>query len=147
MSDALDLLTADHEMARSLFSEFRDAKDADDHDEMRSLQAQIFAELETHTRIEEDIFYPAVRDLDVPELTETVDEGIQEHHIVKVLMREIADLSDADIFAAKMTVLIENVEHHADEEESDLFPQVREHMSADELDRLAEELDAAKSSV
>ena len=88
-----------------------------------------------HTRIEEDIFYP-VRDLGDDELTDTVTEGLQEHHVVKVLMREIRELSDEDIFEAKMTVLIENVEHHADEEESELFPELREKMSEERLDEL-----------
>lgn len=146
MSDAIDLLTADHDKVRTLFGEFKTAKEADDHEEMRSLQAQIFDELDTHTRIEEDIFYPAVRKLDVDELQESVDESLQEHHVVKLLMREIGELSDPDVFVAKMTVLIENVEHHADEEESDMFPPVREHMSNEELDRLAEELEAAKTA-
>lgn len=145
MPDAIDVLVADHDKVRALFGEFRDAKDADDHHEMQALQAKIFDELETHTQIEEDVFYPAVRNLDVAELTESVDESIQEHHVVKVLMREIADLSEPDIFAAKMTVLIENVEHHADEEESDMFPPVRENMSADDLDRLGDELTSARS--
>ncbi len=144
MSDATEVLTDDHDKVRTLFEEFEAAKEADDEQRMRSVQQQIFTELETHTRIEEEIFYPAVRDLDVDELTELIDESGQEHHVVKVLMREIADVSTMDVFAAKMTVLIENVRHHADEEESEMFPKLREHMPQDELDRLGKELVAAK---
>jgi hemerythrin superfamily protein len=142
--DAIRLLTEDHDTVRKLFEEFRTASETEDEQRERQLQEQIFEELQTHTRIEEDIFYPAVKALDVDELTETVDEGVQEHHVVKVLMREIADLSDHDVFVAKMTVLIENVEHHAEEEESELFPELRERMGDERLEELGQELAAAK---
>jgi hemerythrin superfamily protein len=142
--DAIELLTNDHDAVRKLFDEFRAAAEAEDEDRQRQLQRRIFDELETHTRIEEDIFYPAVRDLGVDDLTETIDEGIQEHHVVKVLMREIDDVKGQDVFVAKMTVLIENVEHHAEEEESELFPDLRDHMDAARLDELGSELTAAK---
>jgi hemerythrin superfamily protein len=144
--DAIELLTSDHDEVREMFEQFRTAKEAGDAEEMRSLQQQIFDELETHTRIEEDIFYPAVQALGVENLTETVAEGIQEHHVVKVLMREIRELSDQEIFEAKMTVLMENVEHHAEEEESEMFPDLREHMSEQQLDELGSELQAAKAA-
>jgi hemerythrin superfamily protein len=144
--DAIELLTSDHDEVREMFEQFRAAKEAKDTEQMRSLQQQIFDELETHTRIEEDIFYPAVQELGVEDLTETVSEGVQEHHVVKVLMREIRDLSDQEIFEAKMTVLMENVEHHAEEEESEMFPDLREHMSDQRLDELGSELQAAKTS-
>jgi hemerythrin superfamily protein len=143
--DALELLTTDHQKVRELFDEFRTAKEADDEQTMQRLRQQIFEELQTHTRIEEDIFYPAVKALDVEELTEVVDEGIQEHHVVKVLMREIEGLSDMTIFESKMTVLMENVEHHADEEESEMFPDVREHMDDQRLMELGTELEDAKA--
>jgi hemerythrin superfamily protein len=142
--DAIKVLTADHDLVRELFSKFRAAKESDDHDTMRKLQHEIFHELETHTRIEEDIFYPAVKNLS-DDLSESVDESLQEHHVVKVLMREIEPLSDPDVFVAKMTVLIENVEHHADEEESDMFPEIRDRLSSEQLDELGAELEAAKS--
>jgi hemerythrin superfamily protein len=144
--DAIELLTSDHDEVRAMFEQFRTAKEAENTEQMRSLQEQIFEELETHTRIEEDIFYPAVQALGEEELSEIVGEGIQEHHVVKVLMREIRDLSDQEIFEAKMTVLMENVEHHAEEEESEMFPDVREHMSDQRLEELGSELRAAKAS-
>ena len=143
--DAIELLTADHDTVRELFDQFRAAHESGDEQRQRDLQKQIFDELETHTRIEEDIFYPAVKALDVDDLTETVDEGVQEHHVVKVLMREIPDLRDNDVFVAKMTVLIENVEHHAEEEEKEMFPDLREQMDQQRLDELGRELEAAKS--
>ena len=60
-------------------------------------------------------------------------------------MREIADITGEDVFVAKMTVLIENVEHHADEEESEMFPQVRSHMGDEALEELGRTLADAKS--
>jgi hemerythrin superfamily protein len=142
--DAIELLITDHEKVRDLFAQFRDAKESEDHASLTSLQKQIFDELETHTRIEEDIFYPAVKNLS-DDLSESVDESLQEHHVVKVLMREVEALSEPDVFVAKMTVLFENVEHHADEEESDMFPDVRERLSTGQLEELGAQLEAAKS--
>ena len=142
--DAIELLTADHDEVRGLFEQFRQAMEAEDMDRMKDLQRQIFAELETHTRIEEEIFYPAVRDADEEELGEEVDEGVQEHHVVKVLMREIEEVSGDDTFQAKMKVLMENVEHHADEEEEEMFPDVREQFDQARLDELGAEMEAAK---
>lgn len=142
--DAIKLLSSDHDEVRGLFDQFRTAKEANDSEQMHILQRQIFDELDAHTRIEEEIFYPAVKALGDDDLIETVTEGVQEHHVVKVLMREIRELSDDDVFAAKMTVLIENVEHHADEEESELFPELRVRMGQERLDELGSELEAAK---
>jgi hemerythrin superfamily protein len=142
--DAIELLTKDHNEVRGLFEQFKQAKEAEETDRMRQIQKEIFSELETHTRIEEDIFYPAVRDLDDEDLTETVAEGIQEHHVVKVLMREIEDVSGDETFESKMAVLIENVEHHADEEEKELFPELRTKLGEPRLQELGAEMEAAK---
>ena len=142
--DAIELLKADHDKVRGLFEEFKQAKEADESDRMRELQQQIFSELETHTRLEEDIFYPAVRELDEEDMTETVAEGIQEHHVVKVLMREVDEVKGDETFESKMTVLIENVEHHADEEEDELFPELRERVTQEWLDDIGAQMEAAR---
>ena len=142
--DAIEVLKADHDEVRGLFEQFRQAHESEDMERMRDLQQQIFSELEVHTRIEEDIFYPAVREADEEALGEDVDEGIQEHHVVKVLMREIESVSGEATFVAKMTVLMENVEHHVEEEETEMFPEVRDKMSSEQLEQLGAELEAAK---
>ena len=142
--DAIELLKKDHDEVRALFEQFRQAGEAEDSDRMRELQEQIFEELEKHTRIEEDIFYPAVRAADEEELGDTVAEGVQEHHVVKVLMREIEDVSGDDTFQAKMKVLMENVEHHADEEEEEMFPDVRQQFDQARLEELGQEMEAAR---
>src|SRR5215207_6018972 len=111
--DAIDLLTHDHDEVRALFERFRNAHEQEDSDEMRTVASSIFEELEVHTTIEEEIFYPAVHDQS-EDLAEVVDEGLQEHHVVDVLMNEARELQVGDeAWVAKVTVLMENVEHHA----------------------------------
>jgi hemerythrin superfamily protein len=145
--DALQLLTADHNRVRGLFTRFRAAHEAEDTAQMALLAAKIFEELEVHTTIEEEIFYPAVKP-ESSEITETVDEGVQEHHVVKMLMQEMQQLeAGSDDWTAKMTVLIENVEHHADEEESDLFPSVRSATSEETRTSLGQRLETRKASL
>jgi hemerythrin superfamily protein len=145
--DAIALLTADHNRVRGLFSRFRTAHEESNDTEMIELAAKIFQELEVHTTIEEEIFYPDVHDRD-EEIAETVDEGIQEHHVVKVLMEELQQVEPAsDEWVAKMTVLMENVEHHAEEEESELFPSVRSELGAEPLEQMAVRLEERKASL
>jgi hemerythrin superfamily protein len=129
--DALDLLTADHNRVRGLFARFREAQEKDDTAMMQELAGKVFEELKVHTEIEEQIFYPAVHDLDA--LAEVVDEGLEEHHVVDVLMDEAGKLDSSDPqWVAKLTVLMENVEHHAEEEETELFPKVRSESSPEQ---------------
>jgi hemerythrin superfamily protein len=145
--DALSLLVADHNRVRGLFAQFKDAHARDDTTLMAACASRIFTELDVHTTIEEELFYPWSHDLS-EEIGETVDEGIQEHHVVEVLMTELADLDPTDdAWAAKMTVLVENVEHHAEEEENELFPKVRSHSSADDRKQLGDRLDERKGQL
>ena len=142
--DALELLRKDHDKVRDLFEHFESAKEAEDVDRMSSLQQQIFTELELHTTIEEEVFYPAAQEVG-GEAEELVHEGVEEHHVVEVLMSEIRQLDpSADAWAAKMTVLIENVEHHAEEEEDELFPKLREAFGNEKLAEMGEQLENAK---
>jgi hemerythrin superfamily protein len=145
--NALDLLIADHNRVRGLFTKFRSAHDADDDATAMEVAGKIFQELEVHTTIEEEIFYPSIRQVS-DEITEMVDEGVQEHHVVQVLMQELGEVEGAsDDWFAKMTVLIENVEHHAEEEESDMFPKVRSASDAATLTTLAEQLEQRKAAL
>lgn len=142
--DALQLLKTDHDTVRGLFEQFKQAKEAGSTDQMKALQEQIFTELEVHTAIEEEVFYPEAKAVG-EEAEELISEGVEEHHVVKVLMDEILALSpDDEAWAAKMTVLIENVEHHAEEEESELFPQLRTTFGDERLERIGEALEQAK---
>jgi hemerythrin superfamily protein len=142
--NALDLLIADHNRVRGLFARFTAAQDKKDDTAMAELASKIIEELTVHTTIEEEIFYPAVHDTS-EEIGEVVDEGLQEHHVAKSLIAEIEEVPVAsDEWVAKMTVLIESVEHHAEEEETDMFPPLRSKLPAEELDALASKLEARK---
>ncbi len=145
--DALAILTADHNRVRGLFTRFNKAKEADATQEMSSLSEEIINELTVHTSIEESQFYPWVDGIS-DDTHETVSEGIEEHQVVKRLITEIQALQPGqDEWTAKMTVLIENVEHHAKEEEEELFPKVRAATNSDARDALGEELEAAKKEL
>jgi hemerythrin superfamily protein len=145
--DALNLLIADHNRVRGLFERFRKANDTHDTSSMASLASTIFTELDVHTTIEEEIFYPWAHDLS-DEIGDTVDEGIQEHHVVKVLIDELGESTPgADDWVAKITVLMENVEHHAEEEENELFPKVRSHTKAADRNQLSERLEGRKQQL
>src|SRR4051794_11331263 len=120
--DALMLLNGDHNRVRGLFKRFEDAHERDDERSMTLLGSKIIEDLVVHTTIEEQIFYPAVRDLS-DEIEELVAEGLQEHHVAKQLIEESQSIQPGgEEWTAKMTVLIENVEHHAEEEEGEMFP-------------------------
>ena len=138
------LLTGDHNRVRGLFSRFRKAHEADDQAAATRAAETIFRELEVHTEIEETIFYPLVQDLN-DEIHELVIEGFEEHGVVKDLMAEARELSVGDEhWAAKVKVLIENVEHHAKEEEAEMFPKVRQALDQGTLESLAARFDTKK---
>ena len=145
--DALSLLIADHNRVRGLFARFQAAEEAQDTEQMLELAAKIIVDLEVHAAIEEEIFYPAIQGAD-EELKDTVDEGIEEHHVAKVLMEEIKTLTpEDDAWAAKMKVLIESVEHHAGEEEEEMFPETRKNFDKAALEELGMQLEARKAEL
>ena len=144
--DALELLTADHNRVRGLFTRFK-AAEGENNAQAAQLKDKIFQELEVHTTIEEEIFYPAITDLD-DELHELVTEGVEEHHVVDTLMAEVRLLTPADEeWAAKIKVLIENVEHHAEEEEEEMWPMVRKAMNDDARAELGRRMEAKKAAL
>jgi hypothetical protein len=145
--DGLKLLVADHNRVRGLFARFAAAEEAGDADTMAGLVREMDHELSVHTDIEEVVFYPWARELS-GDIAETVEEGLEEHHVAKVLLGEIRGLpAGEDDWVAKVKVLIENVEHHAGEEEEELFPPVRGASNADAIERLARDLEARKSEL
>jgi hemerythrin superfamily protein len=140
--DALKLLKQDHDEVRELFRRFDDAGDRA-HKTKARIVRQLIEDLAKHSAIEEQIFYPAVRELTEEE--EEVLEGLEEHHIVKWTLSELDGMHPQDErFDAKVTVLKELVLHHAREEERDMFPQVRKALSPADLRDLGEQLRQAK---
>jgi hemerythrin superfamily protein len=143
--DGIVLLKEDHKKVKGLFKEFKKTKDSANGEAKRKLVDQICTELVTHSFIEETIFYPAVRG-EVEGVGPEVLESVEEHHVVDWLLSELTDLDPADeTFDAKVTVLIENVTHHVDEEESDLFPAVRKALGRNRLVELGEKMAQAKA--
>ena len=140
--DALELLKKDHQKVKELFAQ---AEGTEDQKEKRKLFPEIQTELETHARIEETVFYPAMEKHE--ELKDMVLESIEEHRQIKTLLKEMDDLkSDSEKFEPKLQALMENVEHHAEEEEEGkMFPKVRQICSQEALEKLGQELEAAKN--
>jgi len=107
---------------------------------------QIEQELKMHTRIEEQIFYPAVRGIGTDKAEEMIMEAIEEHHVVDLVMAELEDLPvDDESWGAKAKVMKENVEHHMEEEEGDMFKQARSVFDREELEELGERMAARKT--
>ncbi|HEX3707853.1 MAG TPA: hemerythrin domain-containing protein [Mycobacteriales bacterium] len=130
--DAIVMLKEDHKKVRALFRDFQRAGD-DATATKAKIVDKILEELTVHTYIENEGMYPDVRAL-LPELEDDILESLEEHHVADVLCMELSMMSpDHDHFDAKVSVLIENVEHHIEEEESDWFPKVREKLGRNEL--------------
>jgi len=121
--NAITLLKQDHKTVRGLFREFEHAGDRAVQQKQR-IADETFNELETHTALEEEIFYPAVAaSKDDQEGQDLVREATEEHAVVKTLISELKGMTpDDEQFDAKFKVLTENVEHHIREEEGELFP-------------------------
>ncbi|HEY7627877.1 MAG TPA: hemerythrin domain-containing protein [Ilumatobacteraceae bacterium] len=141
--DAIALLRADHKTVEQLFKRFEAAGERA-YVEKRKIVDRIIEELSVHAAIEEQVFYSVARET-VPTSEDIVLESLEEHHIVKWLLSELVDLDpDHERFDAKVTVLIENVRHHIDEEEGDFFPKVRAQLSRTALADLGQTLAEAK---
>src|SRR4051812_11331854 len=123
---------------RKLFRQFEQA--GEDVAEKGRLVNEITAALIAHTYIENECMYPRVREL-LPDLEDDILESYEEHHVADLLTNELALMQPSDEhFEAKTTVLIENVTHHMDEEESEWFPKVRAGLGRKKLQELGEQL-------
>ena len=143
---ATRLLKEDHSKVKALFREYESTGE-NAHKQKQGIVEEVFRELEVHTQIEEEIFYPAVKAKIGDEGEELVAESLQEHHVVDVLMGEMRQLEpDNPEYEAKFTVLMENVEHHAEEEEKEMFPGAEKKLGA-ELDALGERMQRRKDEL
>ncbi len=116
---ATSLLEKQHQEVKGLFRKIDKSEDASTRQELMS---QIIQKLTVHSTIEEEIFYPAVRGLGSQKAEDIILEAVEEHHVVKLVLEELPTMDPEDEhFFAKMTVLSELVEHHADEEEDEMF--------------------------
>lgn len=138
-TDAIVMLKEDHARVRKLFAQFQQAGENATATKAAIVE-KILEELTVHTYLENEVMYPRVRQL-LPDLEDDVLESYEEHHVADVLCFELAAMdADDDRFDAKTTVLIENVNHHIEEEETDWFPKVREGLGRKTLQEIGAEM-------
>ena len=120
-SGVVEMLKEDHEKVKGLFEDFESAEGREQAD----IAATAIRELEVHADLEEKLIYPAIREhIDEDEM---MNEAVEEHHLVHVLIKELKKLKPKDeVFQAKFTVLGELVKHHIDEEEGEMLPKAQE---------------------
>ena len=142
--DAIDLLISDHREVEELFSQYERATDPA---EQTKIVHTVIHELAVHGEIEELLFYPRVR-TSVADGISLADEAVDEHLEIKKTLNALDKMSAGDDgFDVRMKELMAEVRHHVEEEESDMFPRIREALSPDALTSLGTSLRAAKAVV
>ena len=132
--DALALLKADHDKVKKMLAEGEETTERAEKTRTE-LFDKLKDEMMIHERIEEEIFYPALKAH--PKAKDLVLEGYEEHHVVDEIMGELemTDVTD-ETWGAKFKVMKENIEHHIEEEEGEMFKQARSVFDTDELEQL-----------
>ena len=142
--DAISLLKADHDLVKSLLADLESTTERGVK-RRTELFARIKQELTVHEVIEEEIFYPELKAH--PKARDIVLEGFQEHHVVDLLMSELEQMDVTDErWGAKAVVMKENIEHHIEEEEGEMFPKARQVFDRAELADLGERMAERKLS-
>ena len=140
--NALTLLEDDHKKMRKLLNELESPTERGVKTR-EELYATIKGELLVHEAIEEEIFYPALKEH--PKAEDIVLEGYEEHHVVDVVMAELEGLAvDDESWGAKAKVMKENVEHHMEEEEGEMFEKARQVFDREELQELGTRMEQRK---
>lgn len=146
--DAIELLKADHEKVRDLLTQLTETTSRAEKKRTELLE-KIRLELEVHTTIEEEIFYPAFREAGKKDEEEMYFEAVEEHRaagelvLPDVLKTEVT----SDQFAGRAKVLKELVEHHASEEEEEMFPKARKLLGKEQLQQLGEQMQQRKQEL
>ncbi|PYQ49869.1 MAG: hemerythrin [Acidobacteria bacterium] len=144
--DATTLLKNDHDAVRALFRAFAEA--GADAVSRRTLYRTIRQELQLHSRLEEQVFYPAVMRVRAEPAREAVREALEDHHVMDGLLAELDQLEPEDAsYSEKMRALQASVERHIEEEESAMFAQARIHLTDERLERLGRDMAALKESL
>ena len=140
--NAFTLLKADHKKVAGILKKIDETTERAVKTR-EELFTQLKTELDIHTRIEETIFYPALKDAD--ETRDITLEAFEEHKVVKTLLGELESLGkDKEEWTAKFTVLKENIEHHVEEEEGEMFPKARKVLGEDGAETLGTRMEKAK---
>ncbi len=136
--DAIALLEDDHRKVKKMLAE-GEATTERAEKTRAELYAALRREMEVHERIEEEIFYPALKAH--PKARDIVLEGFEEHHVVDEIMGELGNTDvDDETWAAKFKVMKENIEHHIEEEEGEMFAQARQAFDEPELEDLGSKM-------
>jgi hypothetical protein len=140
--NAFQLLKEDHKKVSAIFQQLEPTTER-----AVKTRSELFEELkrnlEIHAHIEETIFYPSIKR--EAETREIVLEGFEEHHVIKVLLQELEGMPvDTEQWAAKLKVLQENVEHHVEEEEGEMFQKARDVLSEGQIDQLGARMEEEK---
>jgi hemerythrin superfamily protein len=143
-ADAITMLMEDHEHVKDLFEQFEGLGDRAMVSK-KKLVDEICNELTRHTMIEEELFYPAVQALG-KEFADTIDESIVEHASAKQLIAQLLTMDAGDdLYDAKVSVLSEQINHHVEEEEGELFPKLRK--AKLDLVALGQQMDERKQQI
>jgi hemerythrin-like domain-containing protein len=146
MPNAIEMLQSDHQKVKALFRQYEAAGDRA-YQKKQGIAEEVFTELEVHTTLEEELFYPAMKRKVDHDGKDLVAEAVEEHHVVTTLMEELKGLDPKDErYDAKFTVLMENVEHHIEEEEEEMFPEAEE-VLGERLDRLGTQMQERKQQL
>ena len=143
--NAFQLLKEDHQKVSGIFQQLEPTTERAEKTRTE-LFAKLKEELDIHAQIEESIFYPSIKQ--AAETRKIVLEGFEEHHVIKMLLKELETLPvDTEQWTAKLKVLKENVEHHVEEEEQEMFQKAREVLSEDDINRLGAQMEQAKEQL
>jgi hemerythrin-like domain-containing protein len=143
--DAMSLLKDDHQKVKKLLAELESTTERGVKTR-EELFTKVKEELVVHEAIEEEIFYPALKEH--PKTKEIALEAYEEYHVVDTVMAEIEGVAyDDEKWGAKFKVMKENLEHHIEEEEGEMFKQARQVFDQDELAQLGESMKARKEDL
>jgi hemerythrin-like domain-containing protein len=142
---ATDFLKKQHQEVMRLFKRLEKAGATR---ERKRLLREIATHLEAHTKIEEEIFYPAVKDIGTEKAEKAILEAVEEHHVVDLVLAELPKVDPtAETFEAKMTVLRELIEHHVEEEQGEVFPMAEKKLGSERIAQLGEALRARSEAL
>lgn len=143
--NAFQLLKEDHKKVSGIFEQIEGTTERATKTR-EELFGKLKQELDIHTKIEESIFYPAIKQ--AAETRDIVLEGLEEHHVVKVLLKELESMPvDTEQWTAKVKVLKENVEHHVEEEEGEMFPKAKDVLEEEQINQLGTKMEEMKTQL
>ena len=143
--NAFQLLKEDHKKVSGLFEQIEPTTERAEKSRTE-LFAKLKEELDIHARIEETIFYPSIKR--AAETRDVVLEGFEEHHVIKMLLKELEAMPvDTEQWTAKIKVLQENVEHHVEEEEGEMFQKARDVLSEEQINQLGAQMEEMKAQL